>query len=145
MQFYPIYGQIFKNGRGKTIPTLLEIATRHLTKKSPDFVPPTLTKSISQPFEAPKIKENTMGFNGYLPTFSEGPANKLFDFEKAKEFIERGELVLVEDPKESVQCVGVQGTLLAYCNIVAKNYDECIARFMEIGKRLVLKGAPWQV
>ncbi len=145
MQLYSIYDHIFEDGRGKTLPALLEIAARHIAKTSPNSIPPAIAKSISQPFEAPKMKESMVGFNGYLSTLADGLANELFDFEKAKEFSKTNEIVLAKAPNELVKNVGSQGSLLAYCNVVAGSYDECLERFMEIGKQLVLKGAPWEV
>lgn len=46
----------------------------------------------SKEMSSPQMLPDICGLNGYLPTFSSGKAEDLFDFEAAEEFIKSGEV-----------------------------------------------------
>ena len=129
MQMTPIYRQVFNDYDGDTICTLLKMYDNNKRLK----------------FKQPKLLSNVCGLNGYLPTFESGIADDLFDFDAAEKYIKNGIVILAVQKGEIVNTVSQQGSLLAYANIIGKNYKQCFQKMIEIGMELIKKGAPWQI
>ena len=129
MQMTPIYRQLFEGFGGDPIASLLRIYDGNEKGE----------------FEAPKLLKGISGLNGYLPTFTSGKAEELFDFDAAEKYIESGEVILAVQRGEMVNTVSQQGSLLAYANVIGKDYKECFDKMIKIGKELVKKGAPWRL
>jgi len=128
MQMTAIYRQLFDGFEGDAISTMLSVYR-------PD----------AAEMRAPRLLPDICGLNGYLPTFSSGTAEELFDFEAAEQFVESGEVILAVERGDAVNTVPPGTSLLAYANVTGKSYQECFDKLIAIGNKLIRKGAPWQI